>query len=116
MMCTAGTQHIEAREFQEWLAAAKPGERIAYAKGALAASIHTAWQAEHPDAQGLSALQEATWRAGAKGQVYLVQRNVRNGPLIVPHPHLQRQIHRGAFFGASAQAASVRVSRRAKPW
>jgi hypothetical protein len=66
-------------EFQEWLAAAQPGERIAYAKGALAASIHAAWQTEHPDVQKLSALQEATWRAGAKSQVYLVQRRLKPG-------------------------------------
>jgi hypothetical protein len=79
MMSTAGTQHIEAREFQEWLAAARPGERTAYAKGALAASIHTAWLKEHPDAQKLSALQEATWKAGAKGHVYLVQRRLKPG-------------------------------------
>ena len=76
---TAGTEHIEAREFQEWLAAAQPGERCIYAKGTLAASIHTAWQAEHPDAQKLSALQEATWKAGAKGHVYLVQRRLKPG-------------------------------------
>ena len=79
MMCTAGSEHLEAREFREWLATAQPGERLAYAKGALAASIHIAFQAEHPDAQKLSALQEATWRAGAKGQVYLVQRRLRPG-------------------------------------
>jgi hypothetical protein len=65
MMCTAGTEHIEVRAFQEWLAAAQPGERIAYAKGLLAASIHTAWQAEHLDAQKLSALQEAAYLAYA---------------------------------------------------
>jgi hypothetical protein len=79
MMCTAGTNHITATEFREWVAAAWPGQRIAYAKGALAASIHTAFQAEHPHAQKLSALQEATWRAGAKGQVYLVQRRLKSG-------------------------------------
>jgi hypothetical protein len=79
MMCTAGTEHIEAREFQEWLATAEPGQRISYAKGALAASIHTAFQAEHPDAQKLSALQEAAWRAGAKAHVYLVQRRLKPG-------------------------------------
>jgi hypothetical protein len=45
----------------------------------LAVSIHAAWQAEHPDAQKLSALQEATWKAGAKGFVYLVQRRLRLG-------------------------------------
>ena len=78
-MSTAGTEHIEAREFQEWLAAAQPGERIAYAKGALAASIHAAFLAEHPDAQKLSALQETTWRAGARGYVYLVQRRLKAG-------------------------------------
>jgi len=79
MMSTAGTQHLSVNEFQEWLAAARPGERCIYAKGALAASIHTACQAEHPDAQKLSALQEATLRAGAKGQVYLVQRRLKPG-------------------------------------
>jgi hypothetical protein len=79
MMCTAGTHHTEVREFQEWLGAAQPGQRIAYAKGALAASIHAARLAEHPNAQKLSALQEATWRAGAKGQVYLVQRRLKPG-------------------------------------
>jgi hypothetical protein len=78
-MCTAGTEHITANEFQGWLALAQSGERIAYAKGALAASIHAAFQGEHPDAQKLSTLQEATWRAGAKGQVYLVQRRLRPG-------------------------------------
>ena len=79
MMCTAGTDHITVTEFQEWLGAAQPGQRIAYAKGALAASIHTAFQAEHPDAQKLRGLQEATWRAGAKGHVYLVQRRLKPG-------------------------------------
>jgi hypothetical protein len=39
MTSTAGTDHITASDFQEWLAAARPGERIAYAKGALAASF-----------------------------------------------------------------------------
>jgi len=78
-MCTAGTKHITASEFQGWLAAAQSGERIAYAKGALAASIHAAFLAEHPDAQKLSALQEATWRAGAKRHVYLVQRRLKPG-------------------------------------
>ena len=68
-MCTSGTEHLTVTEFQGWLATAQPGERVAYAKGALAASIHTAWQSEHPDTQKLSALQEATWRAGAKGHV-----------------------------------------------
>jgi hypothetical protein len=79
MMCTAGTDHITVTEFQEWLAAAQPGDRITYAKGLLAASIHDAWLAEHPDAQKLSALQEATWRAGAKSHVYLVQRRLNPG-------------------------------------
>ena len=78
-MMTAGCDHIEAREFQEWLGAAQPGERVAYARGLLAASIHAAFLAEHPDAQKLSALQEATWRAGAKGHVYLVQRRLKPG-------------------------------------
>jgi hypothetical protein len=79
MMCTAGTDHITSTELQEWLAAAQPGQRIAYARGALAASIHVAFRAEHPDAQKLSALQEATWRAGAKRHVYLVQRRLKPG-------------------------------------
>ena len=48
-MSTAGTQHLSVTEFQEWLAAAQLGERCVYAKGALAASIHTAFQTEHPD-------------------------------------------------------------------
>ena len=74
-----GTRHLTVTEFQEWLAAAQPGERIAYAKGALAASIHSAWQAEHSAARKLSALQEATWRASVKGQVYLVQRRIKPG-------------------------------------
>ena len=79
MMCTAGCEHLTVTEFQEWLAAAQPGERIAYAKGALAASIHAAWEAEHPDAQKLSTLQETTWHAGAKGQVFLAQRRLKAG-------------------------------------
>jgi hypothetical protein len=79
MMCTAGTQHLTVTEFQEWLAAAQPGERIAYARGALAASIHAAFEAEHPDAKRLSALQEATWSAGTRGHVYLVQRRLKPG-------------------------------------
>jgi len=79
MMCTAGTKHLTVPEFQEWMEAARPGERIAYAKGLLAASIHAAWLAEHPDAQQLSALQEATWSAGAKGHIYLVQRRLKPG-------------------------------------
>jgi hypothetical protein len=78
-MSTAGTQHLTVTEFQEWLAAARPGERIAYAKGALAASIHDAWQKKHTDAQRLRALQEATWSAGARGHVYLVQRRLKPG-------------------------------------
>jgi hypothetical protein len=78
-MCRAGCEHLTVTDFQEWLAAARPGQRIAYAKGALATSIHTAFQAEHPDAQKLSALQEATWRAGAKGHVYLVPRRLKPG-------------------------------------
>jgi hypothetical protein len=79
MMSTAGTEHLTVTEFQEWMAAAQPGERIAYARGLLAASIAAAWAAEHPDAQTLSALQEATWRAGAKRHVYLVQRRLKPG-------------------------------------
>jgi hypothetical protein len=79
MMSTAGCEHLTVTEFQEWMAAAQPGQRIAYAKGALAASIHGAFLAEHPDAQKLSALQEATWHAGATGQVYLVQRRLKPG-------------------------------------
>jgi hypothetical protein len=79
MMCTAGCEHLTVTEFQEWMAAAQPGERIAYARGLLAASIHAAFLAEHPDAQTLSALQEATWRAHAKGRVYLVQRRLKPG-------------------------------------
>ena len=78
-MSTAGCEHLTVTQFQEWMAAAQPGERIAYARGLLAASIHTAFLAEHPDAQKLSALQEATWRAGAKGHVYLVQRRLKPG-------------------------------------
>jgi hypothetical protein len=77
MMSTAGTDHIEVRQFQEWLAAAQPGERCIYAVGSLAASIAAAWQAKHPDAQELRTLQEATWSAGAKGHVYLVQRRLK---------------------------------------
>jgi hypothetical protein len=78
-MCTAGCEHLTATEFQEWMAAAQPGERIAYARGLLAASIHAAFLAEHPHAQKLSALQEATWRACAKRHVYLVQRRLKPG-------------------------------------
>jgi hypothetical protein len=77
VMSTAGCEHLTVTEFQEWLGAAQPGERIAYAKGLLAASIHVAFQAEHPNAQKLSALQETTWRAGVKGHVYLVQRRIK---------------------------------------
>lgn len=58
-MCTAGREHLTVTEFQEWVAAARPD--------ALPTSIHAAFREEHPDAQGLSALQEATWRVGAKG-------------------------------------------------
>jgi hypothetical protein len=76
MMSTAGTQHIEAREFQEWLSAAQPGERCVYAVGALAISIAEAWHQKHPDAQKLSALQESAWGAGARGNCYLVQRKL----------------------------------------
>jgi hypothetical protein len=78
-MSTAGCEHLTVTEFQEWIAAAQPGERSAYAKGLLAASIHDAFLAEHPDAQKLSALQEATWRAGAKRHVHLVQRRLKPG-------------------------------------
>ena len=35
-------------------------------KGLPAASIHAASLAEYPDAQKLSALQEATWRTGSQ--------------------------------------------------
>jgi hypothetical protein len=77
-MMTAGCDHLTVTEFQEWLSAAQSAERIAYARGLLAASIHAAWLAEHPAAQKLSALQEATWRAGAKGHVYVVQRRLKS--------------------------------------
>jgi hypothetical protein len=73
MMCTAGTEHMEVREFQEWPAAARPGERIAYTKGELAASIHAAWQADHPDRQKLSALQEAQRRLKPGAFEYLAE-------------------------------------------
>jgi hypothetical protein len=77
-MCTQGAEHITAVDFKNWLAAARPGDRIVYCKGLLAASIAIAFQNKDPNAPQLNTLQETTWQA--RDKVHLVQRRV--GPKV----------------------------------
>jgi hypothetical protein len=73
-MMTAGMTHIVAQEFNEWLESAKPGERLTYAVGELAKSIHYGILNKEPDATKLSALQETAYRA--RDKAFLFQRRL----------------------------------------
>jgi hypothetical protein len=71
-MMTAGAEHITAYEFKEWLAKARPGERITYCTGFLVCAIYDARLREDPNAGALGSLQTATWNA--RDKVHLMQR------------------------------------------
>jgi hypothetical protein len=74
------TEHITATEFREWLAAAKPGEGLVYATGALGTDIDRALIAKDAGAPEAHALADATYTAWKGGDAHLVQRRVGTMP------------------------------------
>jgi hypothetical protein len=62
-ICTAGSEHIRAADFREWLVKANPGDRIVYCTGELAKSLHFAFLNKDPNAPALEALQQSTYAA-----------------------------------------------------
>jgi hypothetical protein len=73
------TEHVTAREFNEWLAAAKRGDALVYACGQLGADIDLALIAKEAGAAEAHALAEAAYIAWQRGDTHLVQRRV--GPM-----------------------------------
>jgi hypothetical protein len=75
---TQGCEHLTATEFESWLAAALPRDRIIYATGFLCIACNDATVRKDPGASKLWALQKAAWDAWHKRKVHLGQR--RLGP------------------------------------
>jgi hypothetical protein len=83
------TSHITAREFSEWLAAAKRGDALVYAVGLLGADIDRALIAKNAGAAEAHALAEAAHRAWKDGDAHLVQRRVGTVPTNGKHGKFQ---------------------------
>jgi hypothetical protein len=76
---TVDTEHITATEFREWLAAAKPGDVLLYATGALGTDTDRGFitkDAGAPEAHALAGVAHKAWE---RGDAHLVQRRV--GPM-----------------------------------
>ena len=79
VMTTMNTEQMSAREFQERLTAAAPGETIVYAVGFLVIDIHQAFLAKGPNAAELNKLAGLALTASNRGDVFLTQRRVGLG-------------------------------------
>jgi hypothetical protein len=81
-MMTMGAKHLTAAEFREWLAAAQPGDRIVYFRGAGLSEIPSkAALQKDVNAAALGALQTAAWNA--RDKVHLVQHRI--GPRAIEY-------------------------------
>jgi hypothetical protein len=77
---TVDTEHITATEFREWLAAAKPGDVLLYATGALGPDTDRGFIAKDAGAAEAHALAGAAHAAWKDGDAHLVQRRVGTVP------------------------------------
>ena len=76
MKTVGSTEFITAREFSGWLAAAKPGDVLLYATGALGTDTDLGFinkDAGAPEAHALAGAAYAAWK---HGDVYLLQHRV----------------------------------------
>jgi hypothetical protein len=78
-MMTGTCEHMSAREFQECLAAAKPGETFVYATGFLAVDVEQALSNKLPTAGELNHLAGLALTASNEGGAHLTQRRVGPG-------------------------------------
>jgi hypothetical protein len=83
------TSHITAREFGEWLAAAKPGEVLVYAVGLLGPDTDRGFIAKNAEAPEAHALAGAAYTAWKHGDAHLVQRRVGTAPTNGEHGKFQ---------------------------
>jgi hypothetical protein len=83
------TEHITAREFREWLAAAKPGEALVYAVGELGTDTDRGFAAKDQGAPEAHALAGAAHKAWERGDAHLVQRRVGTAPANGKHGKFQ---------------------------
>jgi hypothetical protein len=83
------TEHITARDFREWLAAAKPGEVLVYAVGLLGADTDRGFIAKNAGAPEAHALAGAAYTAWKHGDAHLVQRRVGTIPTNGQHGKFQ---------------------------
>jgi hypothetical protein len=83
------TSHITAREFCEWLAAAKPGEALVYAVGLLGPDTDRGFIAKNAGAPEAHALAGAAYTAWKDGDAHLVQRRVGAAPTNGRHGKFQ---------------------------
>jgi hypothetical protein len=83
------TEHITAREFSEWLAAAKPGEVLVYAVGLLGPDTDRGFVAKDAGAPEAHALAGAAYTAWKHGDAHLVQRRVGAVPANGQHGKFQ---------------------------
>jgi hypothetical protein len=86
---TVDTEHITATEFREWLAAAKPGEVLVYATGALGTDTDAGFIAKDQGAPEAHALAGAAYTAWKDGDAHLVQRRVGTMPADGKHGRFQ---------------------------
>jgi hypothetical protein len=101
------TSHITAREFSEWLAAAKPGEVLVYAVGLLGPDTDRAFIAKDAGASEAHALADAAYTALKDGDAHLVQRRVDPMPTNGQHGKFQYI----AIRRTSGQAANALLIR-----
>jgi hypothetical protein len=93
------TEYITAREFREWLAAAKPGEALVYAVGLLGPDTDRGFVSKHVGAPEAHALGDATYAAWKQGDAHLVQRRVGKMPTNGKHGKFQYLAIRRASGG-----------------
>jgi hypothetical protein len=77
---TMDTEHITATEFREWLAAAKPGDVLLYATGALGPDTDLGFINKNVGAPEAHALAGAAYMAWKHGDAHLLQRRVGTVP------------------------------------
>jgi hypothetical protein len=79
-MTTLTCEHMTAREFQEALTSAKPGEVFIYATGFLAADLPQAFLNKgDPGVAELNTLAQLALKASDKGNAFLTQRRIGHG-------------------------------------
>jgi hypothetical protein len=83
------TSHITATEFREWLAAAKPGDVLLYATGALGTDTDLGFVAKDAGAPEAHALAGAAHKAWKDGAAHLVQRRCGTMPTNGKHGAFQ---------------------------